>query len=95
MPHTFVGLNKQIIASFPNVAIRYDDVHQLLEADIVYIRNFMRPETLDDEQLKHLAIIAHYCYRSFDMAAYCCQVLARRSLLPSSAVRHYATLVPR
>ena len=39
-------------------------VNQLLEADLVYVRDFTHPELMDDEQLKHLALIAHHCYQS-------------------------------
>ena len=33
--------------------------------DIVYVRDFARPQSMSDEQLKHLALIAHHCYGSF------------------------------
>jgi FkbM family methyltransferase len=42
--------------------------NQLLEADLVYVRDFSRPENLAGEQWKHLALIAHHCYGSADLA---------------------------
>ena len=35
-------------------------INQLFEADIVYVRNFMKSDEMDDEQSKHLALVAHH-----------------------------------
>jgi FkbM family methyltransferase len=87
--HTFASFNKQPILPFSFDNLPYDYVHQVLEADIVYVRDFTRPEAMDDEQLKQLATIAHYCYRSFDLAIHCIQCLADRGVLPVDAVHNY------
>ena len=47
----------------PNRGIR-----QLLETDMVYVRDFTRPENMSAEQWKHLALVAHHCYGSYDLA---------------------------
>jgi hypothetical protein len=44
-------------------------VSQLLEGDLVYARDFARPENMTGEQWKHLALLAHHCYGSIDLAA--------------------------
>ena len=54
---------------------------QLLEADLVYIRDIAHPDRLSDEQLKHLALIAHHCYQSYDLAMHCVALLERRQAL--------------
>jgi hypothetical protein len=46
-------------------------LNQLLEADIVYVRDFAHADSMSEEQLKHLALVAHHCYRSFDLALRC------------------------
>ena len=43
-------------------------MNQLLEADVVYVRDFTFPDKMSSEQLKHLALIAHHCYGSYDLA---------------------------
>lgn len=53
-------------------------LNQLLEADLVYIRDISRPEALSDEQLKQMAMIVHHCYRSFDLALRCLVLLEER-----------------
>ena len=64
-------------------------MNQVTEGDIVYVRDFTQPERMGPEQLKHLAIIAHHCYRSFDLAVNCIHHLAARGAAPSDAVSHY------
>lgn len=43
-------------------------VHQLLEADLVYVRDFSRLENMSAPQWKHLALVAHHCFGSIDLA---------------------------
>ena len=68
IPHTFAKINRRMIAPLFDERNPYAALNQLLEADVVYVRNFTQPDIMTDEQLKHLAIIAHHCYRSFDLA---------------------------
>jgi hypothetical protein len=69
VPHAFAALKLWPIA--PTV-INGDPrlpVNQLLEGDLVYVRDFTRPENMTGEQWKQLALIAHHCYGSIDLAA--------------------------
>lgn len=68
-------------------------INQLLEADMVYVRDFIHAEKMSDEQLKHLALIAHYCYRSFDLALRCLQLLERRKAVEAGAPQGYLNLL--
>jgi len=68
-------------------------LNQLLEADIVYVRDFSKPESLSDEQLKHLALIVHYCYKSFDLALRCVMLLEQRNTLPHCTREQYLDLL--
>ena len=38
-----------------------ESMNQMLEADIVYVRDFSQASSMSVEQLKHLALIAHHC----------------------------------
>jgi FkbM family methyltransferase len=68
-------------------------INQLLEADIVYVRDFIHAENMSDEQLKHLALIAHYCYRSFDLALRCVLLLERRKAVEAGTQQRYLNLL--
>jgi hypothetical protein len=45
-----------------------------------------------DEQLKHLALIAHHCYRSFDLAFQCLVLLEERQALGTGSSQRYLGL---
>ena len=63
-------------------------LNQLLEADIVYVRDFSHPESMSDEQLKHLALISHHCYGSVDLALRCLMLLEQRKVLKGVQQRY-------
>ena len=89
VPHMFAQLNTRMILPLHfNDDIRVG-LNQLLEADIVYVRDFTQADRMTSEQLKHLALVAHHCYRSYDLATNCIHHLAARDVLPSDAVARY------
>lgn len=92
VPHMFAAINKKMIAPMvpphPGAAL-----NQLVEADIVYVRDFMRPDEMSIEQLKHLALVAHGCYGSFDLAANCIHHLIRRRAIQADVMSRYLELV--
>lgn len=95
VPHAFAAINRRAIAP----AMIDNNVHaglnQLLEADIVYVRDFRNPEDLDDGQLKRLAAVAQCCYGSFDLAIRCLVALAGRGAIEAEAAAAFvAALQP-
>ena len=92
IPHMFAAINKKMIAPMlgPNPGAAFN---QLVEADVVYVRDFIAAEAMDDEQLKHLALIAHHCYGSFDLALNCIHHLATRKAVPPDAKNRYVALL--
>src|SRR5882724_10194376 len=85
LPHAFAEINRCAIAPVLIGNDKYRGLNQLLEADIVYVRDFRHPEQLSDEQLKFLAAIAHCCYGSFDLVLHCLLMLAKRNAVADSA----------
>jgi FkbM family methyltransferase len=92
VPHMFAAINKKMIAPMmgPDPAIA---LNQMIEADVVYVRDFTKADAMSNEQLKHLAIIAHYGYGSFDLAINCIHHLVRRGILPPTAQGNYLGFV--
>ena len=89
VPHCFAALKKWPIAPFMFEQNPRQPLNQLLEADLVYVRDFTRSDLMESEQLKHLAIIAHYCYQSFDLALRCMMVLQQRGVLSVADIQLY------
>lgn len=56
--------------------------NQLLESDIVYIRNPLALDKLTDVQVQKMAVIAHYCLQSYDLCVFTLLELIKRGHLP-------------
>lgn len=67
VPHCFTDVKKFPISPLVVNGDPRQPTNQLLEADIVYVRDFTKPETMTAEQVKQLAMIAHHCYGSIDL----------------------------
>ena len=93
IPHCFAAVKSWPIAPCVVGGDPCKPLHQLLEADVVYVRDFTRPDSLGDEQLKHLALVAHHCYGSIDLAMRCLMLLSRRARVPEDAVQRYVELI--
>lgn len=93
VPHAFTAVKQRMIAPLSDPSNPHAAMNQLLEADIVYVRNFMRPADMTVEQLKHLAMISHHCYRSFDLAANCIHHLIARKSISDQSIHDYMASV--
>lgn len=93
IPHCFAGIKKWLISGGVKSGERVGDWNQLLEADIVYVRDFMYLGKLTDGQLKMMALIGHYCYRSYDLAARCVRELEARGAVGYGARAEYVGMV--
>lgn len=92
IPHALVAIDRRMI--WPMVgADAYAAIHQLIEADAVYVRDFTRPDAISTEQLKHLVLVAHHCYASHDLAAICIQhLINRKAVIPEASSRYFDLL---
>jgi FkbM family methyltransferase len=89
IPHCFAAVKQWPIAPLVIGGDERRPLNQLLEADLVYVRDFSRPDRLDDEQLRQLALVAHHCYGSYDLAVRCLYLLERRGRLAADGRAAY------
>jgi FkbM family methyltransferase len=89
IPHCFAAVKQLPIAPWIVGGNPRRPFTQLLEADMVYVRDFAHPELMSDEQLKHLALIVHHCYGSHDLALRCVMLLEQRQALEAGAQHSY------
>jgi FkbM family methyltransferase len=92
VPHTFAALNHRMLHPLRG-ASPFDHLNQLLEADIVYVRDFRDMGSMSKEQLAHLALIAHHVYSSFDLAVRCLVQLADRGIVQGASIQQYASAI--
>jgi FkbM family methyltransferase len=95
VPHAFASLKKWPIAPLQLGADPTRPLNQLLEADLVYVRDFVHCDTISSDQLKHLCLITHACYNSFDLAGRCIDLLEQRKQIPSGALLQYIEMLQR
>jgi FkbM family methyltransferase len=94
IPHMIHNIERRMILPIQNPQDRLAHINQILEGDMVYVRDFTRGEKMSVEQLKHLAMVAHYCYGSFDLTGNCIYHLIRKGALPPDSVARYLELIP-
>lgn len=66
---------------------------QLLEADLVYVRNYLAPEALDAAQLKQLCLVMHHCYSAYDLCMTCLLRLQKLGEVSAAGVQRYVDLL--
>jgi FkbM family methyltransferase len=93
VPHCFAELKLRPLAPLVFNRDPTRGVRQLLEADLVYVRDFSRPENMDVEQWKHLALVAHHCYESFDLVFLALRALAKLGGTPPDTPDRYLRLI--
>jgi len=89
LPHAVTGtkiwpIAPMVVGDQPNRGIR-----QLLETDMIYVKDFSRPENMSAEQWKHLALVAHHCYGSYDLVLKAIVTLIEMGVVPEGANRRY------
>lgn len=95
IPHAMAELKKWILAPMMLDQNPRRPLNQLLEADLVYVRDFRDTDSFSDMQLKQLSLIAHYCYGSFDLAIRCIIALEQRNSLPADTQQRYVQLLQK
>ena len=55
-----------------------DFSRQLIDGDLLYLRDFTRPDLMDDDQLEQMAAVCRHCYGALDIARHCLVALAAR-----------------
>jgi len=68
LPHCFAEMKLRTLSPMVVDGDTGKGLRQLVEADIVYVRDVTKPENMNPEQWKHLALVAHHCYDSVDLA---------------------------
>ena len=92
VPHSMPEVKQWAIAPTVFGDNLYNPGNQLLEADMVYVRDIAHPERMTSEQLSHLAMIAFHIYGSVDLAVFCIIELQQRGRAPEDAVEQLMQL---
>ncbi len=69
-------------------------MHQALDGDVVYTRDFSEPERWSDDELVRMGLLAHGCFASYDLTSLCIGYLVERGVLAEGTLAKYAALLP-
>ena len=89
VPHAFAALKRWPLAPFVQDGDERKPLNQLLEADLVYVRDFTDAAQMQPEQLKQLALLAQEVFQSSDLVYRCLQHLSALGAISSNAPEHY------
>ena len=92
MPHCFDAIRKWVISPMVVNNEPRRPLNQLLEADVIYCRNFIEPTGVSDDHLRYMGMVAHSCYKSFDLTLKCIQLLESRNAISSGSTSDYLSL---
>lgn len=92
-PHCFAELKRWSIAPVRRNNDIRQPFNQLLEADVVYVRDPTAPELMDADQVRRLTLIAHHAYGSPDLAGRLVQALERAGEAAPRAFDRYLALL--
>ena len=96
IPHCFAEFKRWPIAPFVLDGNPRLPLNQMLEGDIIYMRDIIRAATMTDAQLAKLAIIAHFICNSPDLATRCLLELeGRKACQPDTAKRYVGSLATK
>lgn len=94
MPHYIAGQFCRMIAPMMPIGTGgATGIRQIHAVDVVYVRDFAKADELSGEQLKHMALIAHHCLDSYDLAFRCIFELAKRGATAEGNKDHYLELM--
>jgi FkbM family methyltransferase len=89
VPHCFLDVKRwSITPTIFNNNFRIPG-NQLLESDIVYVKNPMKLAELSDTQLKKFATLAHHSLKSFDLCVFVLLEMEQRHLIESKSHLQY------
>ncbi|WP_297539198.1 FkbM family methyltransferase [Roseovarius sp.] len=78
VPHSFLHIEKRLLRSRWLGRIEDATPQQMLDGDILYLRDLSRPDTLDNDALRKIALLCDTCYGFTDVTLRCLELLVDR-----------------
>ncbi len=94
VPHGTTALKKWPIAPCVIEGNSRIALNQIIEADMIYVKNLFDLENTDSEMLKKIAMISNYVYGSVDLALKCVLLLEERGEIKTDSANKYMASLP-
>lgn len=89
VPHCFLRLKRWSIAPTIFDGNIRKPGNQLLESDIVYIKDPISLDSLTDIHLEKFVVLSHYCFNSVDLSVYLLIEMEKRGLVNNDGYKEY------
>ena len=96
VPHCFNDgiVSKNIIGPMVLNNDPFQSLNQIVQTDMVYVKDFRDLFNLRVDEIKKICLIAHTCYKSWDLSFRCIKTLIDKEHISSNAIEEYLKLVP-
>ena len=91
VPHCFTAIKRWALSPTVFSKTPRKPGNQLLEADIVYVKDFSNLSVIDSEKIKHLAMLSHHVFHSIDLVNLALKELETRGDVGRGSVQRYLT----
>ena len=95
VPHCFNDgfVSKNIIGPMVLNNDPFQSLNQIVQTDMVYVKDFRDLFNLRVDEIKKICLIAHTCYKSWDLSFRCIKTLIDKEHISSNAIEEYLQLV--
>ena len=93
IPHCFMAIKRWALS--PTVFNGNPRIpgNQLLQADIVYVKDFANMSKVSSEKIKHLAMLSHHVFRSYDLVNLAIRELEKRGEVKPASITAYLSSI--
>ena len=95
IPHCLTKnhISKNIISPMVLNNDPFKNLNQIVQTNMVYVKDFRYLEKLSNIEIKKICIVAHYCYKSWDLAFRCIMSLIERKILETKVIDEYRNIL--
>ena len=90
LPHSFLHIEKRLVRSKWLGQISGAAPQQMLDGDVLYLRDLSRPDAISSADLRKIALICDTCYGLSDVTVRCLEILVARNEINSDAAESFA-----
>lgn len=90
VPHSFLHIEKRLVRSKWLGQIAGTAPQQMLDGDILYLRDLSRPGAITSPDLRKIAVICDTCYGLSDITLRCLEILVQRGEIDVKVAEQFA-----
>ncbi|WP_171208967.1 MULTISPECIES: FkbM family methyltransferase [unclassified Ruegeria] len=89
VPHSFAHIENRLVVSKWSGLLKDFKPAQMLDGDIIYLRDLSEPDPIDTQMLKNLTILSEGVFDFSDVSLKCLDILLQREAVSELSVQNY------